>query len=114
MKVHPVNLLIALAVSALLTYGIISIDSNVLKGAIGLGTFIFLASTLSLAIGTSFKNPRVGVNVKLVSVIFFIVALCLNLVFAFNSFTQTSYIITAAVIFLLYVLVANSIYGTRQ
>jgi len=114
MKVHAVNLLIAIAVSALLTYGVISVDANVLKGAIGLGPFIFLASTLSMAIGVSFENPRVSVNVKLVSAIFFVVALCLNLVFAFISFSQTSYIITSGVIFFLYVLVANSIYGAKQ
>ena len=114
MKVHAVNLLIAISVSALLTYGIVSIDANLLKGAIGLGTFIFLTSTLSMAIGVSFENQRMGVNVKLVSTIFFLVALCLNLVFAFISFSQPSYIITSGIIFLLYVLVANSIFGASQ
>ena len=114
MKAHPVNLLIAIAVSGLLTYGIFSLDSNVLKGAIGVGSFIFLASTLSTAIGLSFANARVGVNAKLVATIFFFVALILNLLFAFNTFSQTSYIITSGVTFLLYVLVANSICGAKQ
>ena len=114
MKVHAVNLLIAIAVSILLTYGIVSVDANVLKGAVGLGSFIFLVSTLTMAIGVSFGNPRVGVNVKLVSMIFFAIALCLNLMFAFISFSQTTYIITSGVIFFLYVLVANSIFEARQ
>lgn len=114
MKIHAVNLLIAIAISALLTFGFISIDANILKGAIGLGSFIFFASTLSMVIGVSFGNPRVGVNVKLVSTIFFVVALCLNLAFAYISFTQTSYIITSGVVFFLYVLLANSVYGARQ
>ncbi len=114
MKIHAVNLLIAIAISALLTYGFVSIDSNLLKGAICLGSFIFLASTLSLAIGVSFENPRVGVNVKLVSAIFFVGSLSLNLVFALISFSQTSYIITSGVVFFIYVLIANSIYGARQ
>jgi hypothetical protein len=114
MKVHIVNLLIAIVVSALLTYGVLSVDSNSLKGATGFGSFISFAITLALAIGVSFENPRVGVNVKLVSTIFFVVSLCINLLFAFVAFSQTSYVIAVGLMFSLFVLIANSIYGARQ
>jgi hypothetical protein len=114
MRIHAINFLIAAVVSALLTYGIVSIDSNSMKGLIGIGSFIFLASTLAIAIGVSFENARTEVNVKIVAGIFFAAAFFLNLAFAFIPFSQTSYIITYGIIFLLYVLIANGIYAAKQ
>lgn len=114
MRIHPVNFLAAIVISALITYGTVSLDSNTLKGVIGIGCFLFLAATLSMTMGVSFENGRVGANVKVVSVLFFIVALILNLVFGFFVFSQTSYIITSGIFFLLYVVIANGIFGARQ
>jgi len=114
MRVHLVNTLVALAVTALITFGISSIDGNTLKGQIGIGSFIFIASTLVFAIGITFDNVRMGINVRLISWIFFVVGLLLNLLFALVAFSQTSYIITSGVVFLIYVLVANSIFSAKQ
>jgi hypothetical protein len=114
MKIHPVNLLVAVVISALLTYGFVSFDSNTMKVVIGIGSFITLAATLSIAMGVTFENVRGGVNIKIVSFVFFFGALILNLIFALTSFSQTSYIITSGITFLLYVVVANAIYGTKQ
>lgn len=114
MNVITVNLMIAIAATGLLTFGVVSIDANIFKTATGLGSFIFFLCTLSMAIGVSFKNPRVGVNVRLVSIIFFCVSLCLNLLFAFVAFSLTSYVIASGMMFLLYILITNSIYRARQ
>lgn len=114
MKVHAVNLFIAVVVSALLTYGIVSVEANTLKVLTGLGSFIFFASTLAVAIGVSFENPRVGVNVKLVAMLFFFGSLCFNLLFAFVSFSQTSYIIVSGLLFSFCVLIANSVRKAQQ
>ncbi|MBB1077280.1 hypothetical protein HUU62_23005 [Rhodoferax sp. 4810] len=111
MKVHPVNFFVALVVSALLSYGIFSIDANHMKGVIGIGSFVFMAITLAAGIGLSFTDGRAGVNVKLISMIFFVLSLLLNLLFAFLTFSQVSYVITAGILFLIYVLIANGIYG---
>ena len=114
MRIHAVNLLVAVVVSALLTYGISSLDSNSMKGVIGIGSFTFLVVTLVMSIGVIFENSRTGVNLKIVSIIFFVGSLFLNLIFAFIPFSQTSYIITCGIIFLMYVLIANGIYGAKQ
>lgn len=114
MRIHPVNLFVAIIVGALLTYGISSLDSNTMKGVIGIGSFAFLAVTLSFAIGITFENARTGVNLKIISVLFFVGSLFCNLVFAFIPFSQASYIISSGILFLIYVLVANGIYGARQ
>lgn len=83
MRIHAVRMLIAAAVCALLTYGLMSIDANSIKGMLGIGAFVSLASTLALAIGVSFDSARTGANVRVVAVLFFVGALLLNTFFAF-------------------------------
>ncbi len=114
MKAHPVNLLAAIVISALLTFGVTSLDSNTMKATIAIGGFVFLVTTLSLGMGFTFANARAGVNVKVVSFVFFIGAAVLNVVYGFFSFSQTSYIITSGVLLLLYVVIANALFGARQ
>jgi hypothetical protein len=114
MKVNAVNLLVAVAVSMLLTYGIMSIDANTMKATIGIGTFITLACTLGLAIGFSIDDERVGANLRVVATVFFLGALLLNVAFAFAGLSQTSYIISAGVLFLVYVLIANALFGAKH
>lgn len=114
MRVHPVNLLIATVIGALLTYGITSIDANAMKGTTAIGGFIFLAATLGTAIGVTFENGRAGVNLRVLSIVFFVAAFSLNMVFAMFSLSQTSYIIVSGICFLLFVLIANAVYSSRQ
>jgi len=113
MRVHPVNLLAAFVMSALITYGICIMDSNVIKVVMGIGSFVFLASTLGVSIGITFTSARIGVNVKVVAIGFFIIALILNLLCAYFTFSQASYVITTGIAFLLYVVVANAIYRSQ-
>ena len=114
MNFNPVNLLIAFVISALVTYGLTSLDSNSMQLAIGIGSFIFLASTLSLAFGVGFENERAGTNIRVVSGVFFVVALLVNLLFSFVQLSPVSYIITCGITFLIYVLIANGIYSAKQ
>jgi hypothetical protein len=114
MKIHATNFLIAVAVCALLTYGIMNIDANAMKATTGVGAFISLASTLALAIGVSFDNGRVGTNMRVVAMVFFVGALLLNALFAFVGLSQTSYIITSGIFFLVYVLVANALFAAKH
>jgi hypothetical protein len=81
MRVHPVSILIAVLASALLSWGLCSVDANTLKGVIGTGSFVFFASTLACAVGMDYADARAGVSVKLVSWIAFAAALFLNLLF---------------------------------
>jgi hypothetical protein len=114
MKIHATNLLIAAAICALLTYGIISIEANAMKAATGIGSFISLASTLALAIGVSFDNARIGANMRVVAVLFFAASLVMNGLFAFAGFSQTIYIITCGILFLVYVLIANALFTAQH
>lgn len=114
MKIHPVNFLAAIIICALLTYGISMLDTNPIKFTMGIGSFIFFACTLAVAMGITFNSSRVGVNIKVVAIVFFIISLALNLIFGFFSFSQATYIISSGILFLLYVVVANGIFRAPQ
>jgi hypothetical protein len=114
MKVHPVNLLVALVISGLLTYGIVSVNGLPYPGLIGVGAFVTLASTLVTAIGLQFENPRAGVNVRLVSLLFFAGLLLFHAAAAFLTPSQTVYVIVTGIAFMVYVLIANAVHSARQ
>ena len=114
MRVHPLNLLIALMVAGLLTFGMASADANTIKGTLAVGSFLVLGSTLGAALGLECLNQRVGVNLRVLSSLFFGVGLVLQLVFCFGQFSQTSYVVVNGIVFLAFVLAGSSVTGARQ
>lgn len=114
MRIHPVNFLIAILICALLTYGLVSLDANLMKGTIGIGSFIFLSSTLAVSIGFSFEGARAAVNLKVLSLLFFVCGLVLNLLFALLWSSQVSYIISCGILFLVYALAAQAVFSAKQ
>lgn len=113
MKIHPVNLPAALAISALIAYGLWSLD-GALKNFVAVGATAFLAGTLIPCIGIQYEPGRHAVNFRVVSGLFFVIGLLINSVFAFLGAGQAAYVVISAVVFLVYVTAANAIYGARQ
>lgn len=109
MKINFVQTIIALAVSLLIAYGLYSFHDSENKILLSAGSFVFLATTLILTIGTSFALPRTTTNVRVVSGIFFAVALISNLIFTFIAFSIPSYVITNGILLLVFILIAYSI-----
>lgn len=114
MKINFVQTIIAIAVSLLIAYGLYSFHDSENKILLSAGSFVFLATTLVLSIGTSFQLPRTTTNVRVVSVIFFAVALISNLIFTFVAFLVPSYVITNGILLLVYILIAYSINKAKQ
>jgi hypothetical protein len=114
MKVDPVNLLVACLASALLAYGIWSLEANALKGFSGIGSFVFLACTSACSVGFRFHDARIGVSVKLLGSMFFVVALALNLLLIFIGASPATYAITCGIAFLAFVLFANGVFSAKQ
>jgi len=110
MNINVVQTIIAIAVSALIAFGLYTV-SDVLRGA---GSFLFLAVALVLAVGVSFEQSRATTNIRVVSGIFFAVALLSNMIFSFVSFSVTSYVIFHGIIFLIYFLLVYSINNAKQ
>ena len=114
MKINFVQTIIAIAVSLLIAYGFYSFHSSENKILLSAGSFMFIATTLVLSIGTSFQLPRTTANIRLVSGIFFAVALISNLIFTFIAFSVPSYVITNGILLLVFILIAYSINGAKQ
>lgn len=114
MKVNFVQTIIAIAVSLLIAYGLYSFHDSENKILLSAGSFVFLAVTLILTIGTSFELPRTTTNVRVVSGIFFAIALISNLVFTFLKFSVPSYVIINGILLLVFILIAYSINKAKQ
>lgn len=114
MKINFVQTIIAIAVSLLIAYGLYSFHDGENKILLSAGSFAFLATTLVLTIGASFEFPRTTTNIRVVSGIFFAVALISNLVFTFLNFSVPSYVITNGILLLVFILIAYSIYRAKQ
>jgi hypothetical protein len=114
MKINFVQTIIAIAVSALIAYGLYSFHDSENKILLSAGSFIFLAITLTLTIGTSFDLPRTTTNVRVVSGIFFAVALISNLIFTFIAFSIPSYVITNGILMLVIISIVYSINKANQ
>ena len=114
MKLNFLQTIIAIAVSILIAYGLYSFHSSENKILLSAGSFVFLAVTLIITIGASFKLPRTTTNVKVVSGIFFAIALISNLIFTFISFSVPSYVIINGILLLVFILIAYSINKAKQ
>lgn len=113
MKINLVNFLIAVLVSAILAYALWNFGGD-LKNYVAVGAFVFFAGTLVPTIGGSFELSRNGINLRVTSAVFFVLGLVINCMFSLITFSATAYIVISAIAFLLYILVANAVYGVRQ
>jgi hypothetical protein len=113
MKINPTNAAIATLLSALLAYAMWSIEGSN-RHYVAIGGFVFFAGTLVPIIGGEFEKARNGLNLRTVCGLFFVLGLITNAIFAMVDFSATAYIVVSASLFLIYVLLANSIYGARQ
>jgi hypothetical protein len=113
MKIHPVNFMIAVAVSALVAYGLWSIDGP-LKNFVAVGSFVFFAGTLTPCMGINYERARNAINLRIVSIVFFVIGAVLNATFSFIDVSQTAYILVIAISFLIYIFLANAIYNAKQ
>ena len=114
MKINFVQTIIAIALSLLIAYGLYSFHESENKILLSVGSFVFLAVTLILTIGSSFELPRTTTNVRVVSGIFFVIALITNLAFTFLNFSVPNYIIINGILLLVFILITYSINKTKQ
>ena len=114
MKLNFVQIIIAIAVSLLIAYGLYSFHHSENKVLLSLGSFVFLATTLVITIGVNFEQSRTTTNVRVVSGIFFVISLASNLIFSFFTFSTLSYVITNGILLLIFVLIAYSINKAKQ
>ena len=111
MKIKVIPLIIVLGISAIIAYGLFSFcknDNALLLAIIG-GIMLFV--TLAATFGVSFEPHRTSVNIKVTSIVFFLLALISNVIFAFVHFSVPLYVIVNGIILLLWLLI---VYGINR
>jgi len=115
MKLNFITLLITFFICALAGYGFYvanNAETDVpLANAIVGGIALF--GPLAGAISASIKNSSgATVNIRIVSVIFFVVSLIVQIIFCFVRYQLAPYIIVSGILLLIYVLIAYIIKKT--
>jgi hypothetical protein len=103
MKINFVQSIIAIAMSLLIAYGLYSFNSSENKILLSAGSFVFIATALVMTIGVSYELPRTTTNIRVVSGIFFVIALISNLIFTFINFSVPSYAIINGILWLVFI-----------
>jgi len=114
MKINFVQIIIAIALSALISYGLFSFHNGENRILLSVGSFLVMSSTLALSLGMSFEMPRTTTNIRVVAGIFFSFGLISNMIFTFSDFSSPSYVIINGILLLLFLLIAYSINKAKQ
>ena len=114
MKINFVQTIIAIAASLLIAYGLYSFHDSENKILLCAGSFAFLATALVLSIGISFELPRTTANIRVLSGLFFAVALISNFIFTFINFSVPSYVIINGILLLVFISIAYAINKVKQ
>jgi hypothetical protein len=105
MKLKLIPFLIGFVVSLLLAYGFYELGHEPNRTIQTIGGGIFVLSTVTFLLGVDFQNARTSTNVRVVSSIFFLVALLSNILFALTSFSLPLYVIAEGIMAMTYLLI---------
>jgi len=103
MKVNTILLLIACAISLLLGYWVFTVIKGADNDAImGIGSCVCFLATLIPAIGLRHEEKRLSVNLRVLSILFFVIVLIMQFVFANTKVSTNTYVITSGLVLLIY------------
>ena len=70
---------------------------------------MFIATTLIFTISVSFEQPRTTTNIRVLSGIFFVLALISSLIFMLVQFNSPLYILINGIMFLIWLLIVYAL-----
>ena len=114
MKINPVTTAISIALALLIAYAFRIFNCHENKIILTIISFVFSAITIIGTIGVSFSSSRITVNIRVLSVIFFIIGISSITIILFFSFLIPLLIITLGVQLLLYILFVYLISKSNQ
>ena len=112
-KVDTVYFLIAVAAGLVLSYGLWSIAGE-LSAFIAIGSMVYLCSTLGMMIGVRHEYSRTRTNLGVLSGVFFVIGVSINVAFSYAGYAPVFYILVSSLSFLAYLLLANFILNAKQ
>jgi len=114
MKFNIIRTLIALGISSLVGYGLYENYTGANQILLVIGTIASLSIVGVLAVGVDFELPRTSTNIKVISGVFFLIILSVNIGFSYFQFSKVSYILSLGILMLIYGLLINSIHEAKQ
>lgn len=109
MKLDIVKTIIAFAMSLLIAYGMYAFDASEHGWLLPSVSFVVMLLFLVSALGLKIEWMRSMVNVKIVSWLFVIIGLVVNIIFSRSNFDIPAFIISNGCISLLFLLLAYSL-----
>ena len=114
MKIDLVKSIIALVISALISYGFYELCEDETQRIVLLcSTFIFLSITSFFTIGCSLRTNG-AIMLTTFSGIFFLIGIIIHAFQALFTFNRTAFLIIDGLLLLVYILTAQSIYKSKQ
>ena len=98
MKFRGFNVLIALAVTGLLTLALWNFAVEPFRYVLALGGFISMFAALGVALGMDFEYARTAVNARVTAAFFFVLFLVVNVLFAFYWASTVPYVVVVGVL----------------
>ncbi len=114
MKINFIKSILALALGLLMSYGLYSFSGGENKILLSAGSFIYFAITLITLFSISFEQPRTTTNIKVISIVFFMIGFLSNVIFTFINFAIPIYIVLNGILLLLFILTTYSIKSKNQ
>ena len=115
MKVNVFLSFVSMAITALLGYWLYDIakgdENDILCGICG---SICLLPTLVPNIGLQYEKGRIGVNVRVLSILFFIIFLISHFCFAIWGVTMPAYIIINGILLVIYLAIFYKMVNIRE
>lgn len=108
MKVSFFSALLSIILVSALTYLIcyITVADEMLL-FMGIGSIVSFLSTLGFAMAIKIENSRVAVNVKILSIVSFIVMLIVNIFFAKYATTPEIYLILSSILVVIHLFITK-------
>jgi hypothetical protein len=110
MKVNPILLIIAIALAALVAYGFYAgNDKEAYRLLIAFGAGLSMSASLGTLLAFSVADRGGSLNIKIVSLLFFLALLVEHLIFSFTKIRVAPYIIITGILLFVYALIAYAI-----
>jgi hypothetical protein len=109
MKINYVQTLLTMALSINLAYGFFTFYDSEYAIHLSSGGVLFIIFTFLFSIIANFEFPETTIEIRTVSLIFFLIVVCSNLVITFVNLSVPLYIVSNGVLLLGYVILMKTL-----
>ena len=102
MKVNGITTIIALAISAIVSYCLYSWCKSDNQILLDIGSFVYCATTLIFTMSVSFESKRTTTNIRFLSGTFLALGIISNAIFTFVQFGSPIYILINGIMLLIW------------